>query len=528
MIKYSVIKNRYALAYSFCRHLLQKKYQSRGIIYPVSESHIQSIIAYPKIVDLIQKNDFDEHLFKGPLLEAIEVTRKELFPDLARKRFMPLDALADTLIVDEDDTEIIKSALKFEDLSDVKIHALPEKAAGKIKLLKKLYPDFIIPDTSKLNSDEALSENEIIQIYKNILLGIEKSFPVNFLKYDALNRSKVLVTFLVEKILCFNAVNIQSKLTIELLQKYNLSNICRFFNYSDAAVLHNAYPEIYPLWAGHCPSGFWDNKTNRIKAVKWLVEVKMSVDISGPGKIVVSEKDFILNGLSYLFKQKYNSVSRALHEAYPLLKPWQTGSLPFSYWNNQNAAQAINWMFKRLDWTADELPLKFKTGELNRKTFSQFGLAGLFEKKFNCSFFKAIDCAFPGKFRYWEFQNVSESFWRNPENIILLKNWLWCKNVDYKQDETVSKVIQKHKFYKSFYRVYKNIAQFKRTVNSINHEYSRSHKIYLRWQKLLSHEKAKTSAVNFLIYGFYSGIVKNSTAHTIEFVERKIRRLQRI
>lgn len=528
MSKYSQINKRYALVYSFCQKILQKKLQSRGTDRTISTQEIQSIIAHPLIVGLIKNHQFDEKVYKLPLQKAIEETRKELFPDLAKKRFVTLELLQDTLINPEE-SDIVKSSLKFPDLLKTNPQTLPEKIADKISMLKKLYPDFKIPDTSHINIHKKLPDSEIIQIYKNVILAVEKSFPLNFLKYDALNRCRIIVKFLIEILLGYDLNNLQSKLTLEIMYSYKLSNIVRFFNYSISAILQNTYPDLYPLWlTGHAPDGFWNNKENRVKAIKWLVERKLSLNISALNKIIITEKDFILNGLSYLFKQKYNSVPRALLEAYPLLKPWQCGSVPFSYWDDQNAADAVNWMFKRLDWNPDGLPSKYKTGELNRKTFSQFGLAGLFEKKFNCNFYKTINCAYPGKFFEWEFQTVPDSFWQNPENIIRIKDWLSYKKIDYSRNEAVTEEILKYKFYKSFYRVYKNVSHFKHTVNSIHHEYSRSHKIYMRWQKLLSNEKSKTSALNFLIYGFYSGMVKNSTARNIDFIKRKLRRLQRI
>ena len=51
------------------------------------------------------------------------------------------------------------------------------KIEKTLMLLKKIYPDCHIKDTSKFDGRDKLSDSDIIDCYKNVYLGIEKYFP---------------------------------------------------------------------------------------------------------------------------------------------------------------------------------------------------------------------------------------------------------------------------------------------------------------------------------------------------------------
>jgi hypothetical protein len=189
--------------------------------------------------------------------------------------------------------------------------------------------------------------------------------------------------------------------------------------------LGNAYPEIIYPWIGSRVSAeYWGNQNNRVQAVQWLVEEKLKVASHKLYKANISRQDFSNNGLSFLFNKYYNSVSAALAEAYPKKHQWEFGSVPFTFWNEKNTRDALHWLIEQKKWKMEDLPEKYKTKELTRKTFSEFGLATLFEKKFNKNIYQAISFAFPNRFYPWEFGKVSSEYWTNVWNIFQASRWI--------------------------------------------------------------------------------------------------------
>ena len=138
----------------------------------------------------------------------------------------------------------------------------------------------------------------------------------------------------------------------------------------------------------------------------------------------LKRKDFSANGLSYLFNTYYNSASKAIAETYPHLRPWQIGKIPADVWTDETAAEAIRWMLQEKSWQEDDIPQHIQCGNLNRKTFSKFGLATLFEKRFGKNLFRAIDAAWPGRFEIWEIGNVPRSYWEDQTNVYRASSWI--------------------------------------------------------------------------------------------------------
>ena len=74
---------------------------------------------------------------------------------------------------------------------------------------------------------------------------------------------------------------------------------------------------------------------------------------------------------------------------------------------------------KILKWT--EYDIKSK---LIQKTFNNNKLSGMLQTCFNGSVFKAIDNAYKGRFKIWEFSQVPRGYWDNIENCKEAIKWL--------------------------------------------------------------------------------------------------------
>jgi Protein of unknown function (DUF4046) len=549
---------RYNQAFRLCQELLYKKLRAHGKEpFGTYNNLIQSVLASLSVIDLIMEHDFDIDIYKPILVSAIDETRKQLFPDLAKKRFIPIDQIEEKLYQQE-------SKATLEELSIAKhennfiLQGLPEKSKAyikkiindspddishlryidqrqllkKVSLISQLFPDHHVPFVQVYWNNSKLNNDQIIDIYKCILAGIEKNFPEHFLKTQAQLKSKLLVRFLFTEIL--KITDAQHLLTMDknLFHEYKLTNVLRFFNYSLKKLMHNAFPEKFVTWqGGKISTNFWDQRENRINAIRWLIQKKLAIDITIAKKIQINKRDFSRQGLSYMFNTYYNSTSKALNEAYPELMPWQTGSLPGIYWDKAHTQKAIFWMLKKTGWQVSEIPFRYNSRQLTRKTFSQFGLSGLFENKFNCNIYKLVQYVWPGEFKEWEFGNMKSNFWDSAENRKKFSKWFAEKfniNMFNPQSSFGSlEEVREYRFFSSLYRYCRG--DFKRLLKSYAldlAEQNKSRLLIRKWERLIEREK-ETTLQSIILHGFFFNHVKNQRTGSIDKMDRMKRRIQR-
>lgn len=554
-----VFTERYNRAYHLCHALLNKKLQSLGkeSIY-TDNNLIQSILASLPVTDLIMQHDFDILLYKPVLLKAIEETRKELFPDLAKKRFVSVENIKELSDVDKSEVSVEKPDYLKQENSLI-LQGLPEKSKAyiekilsqapygthhlnlndhrnllkKVSLITLLFPDQKVPDTQSYLNNKKMTENQIINIYKCVLSGIDNNFPVYFLKYQSKYRARVLIRFLFINILRINDPENFLTVNKDLFTEYKLQNVLRFFNYSVKQTIHNAFPEIFVHWeGGKTKNNYWDSIQNRISAVRWLVEIKLGINVNNTGKIHINKRDFNRFGLSYLFNKYYNSVSKALKEAYPALKPWQIGSLPSGYWDLKNTRDALTWILDKLQWHPDILPDKYNNGQITRKTFSKYGLSGVYENKFNSNIFNLVNYVWPGKFKEWEFGNIPAHFWNAAINRERFSQWFLKKfhiNM-FKSQSYFSSLdeVKEYRFYSSLYK-YCN-GDFSHLLKSYAYDLAEQNKSRLllrKWDNLIKQEK-NTSFHSYLTHGIFYNLVKTHETNRIDSYKRMKSRLERV
>ncbi len=460
------ISKNYQRCYELTSKLLQKEFNLRGHKTNNESAElvdlIQSVVGHESIVDLIQNTPFSLQKYQQPIQEALQVVKKSLFPDVRKKRYFSINdeqsKYIEVYLVSEDSEDSIKTQnidlhsivnLLSSDLTEYfknqlllnnpyiadtlirlpktkkELETFKKNLNRKVYLFKKFYPDGKIENYKNINISKSLSKGQIINSYLKVYLGIEKFFPKNFLQKNTERRSAILTRFLIEEILETHPKNILSQKDETFFIKHKLQNIYRLFNYSFNRVLGNAYPElIHPWLQSRTPTEYWQGKDNRINAVKWLVEEKLNYSPDLLYKAKINRKDFANNGLSFLFNNYYNSVSSVLAEAYPDKNPWELGNVPLSFWTDENSVGAVHWLVRQKNWKISELPSKVQNKEFNRKTFSEFGLATLFEKKFNKNIYNAISLAYPNRFYPWEFGKVPSAYWTNNQNIFHASKWI--------------------------------------------------------------------------------------------------------
>lgn len=230
----------------------------------------------------------------------------------------------------------------------------------------------------------------------------------------------------------------------------------------------------------------------------------------------INRKDFANNGLSFLFNNYYNSVSAALSEAYPDKHPWELGNVPLSYWTDENSLLAVKWLIDKKGWKINELPEKVQNKEFNRKTFSEFGLATLFENKFNKNIYNVVSLAYPDMFFPWEFGKVPSTYWANTKNIFHASQWVANKegfgvnNITHsiREGELNFRLFEKY----SIGRVLKKMSNGK-IEQLFSAHFWKEHSAYLDEKRILRKIKnqnkrfTKLNIIRILLYGLFAGEV---------------------
>lgn len=576
------LSGNYQACYQLTAELLVHKMNGRGYhpdpLHPEFTDLVQSVLGHEPVAQLIQHTEFSRRRYQPQLLRSIDQVKKELFPDLGKHRFTrllpgqpaPMEPGDDEPTEDtssfqpnekiilhflrrhlpEADYDYFRHTLlpnlpgglavlrkNFSDFAHFKRKANIQSAAQKIKLFRRFFPNGVLPDWQKLNTKSRLGEQDITNLYLLIYLEIESKFPPHFLRKNGRRRAAILTRFLIENLLNTTPEAILREKDELFFVRHKLQNVYRYFHYSTNRVLGNAYPEVIPPWLhSRTKSNYWDEEKNRIAAIRWLVEKRFGYRPGAIYRMPLNKKSFAENGLSYMFNRYYNSVPRALRAAYPDLQPWESGNTPSSYWTPEHAAAAVRWLVNKKGWLPEELPHKVREKKFTRKTFSEHGLATLFEKKFHKNIYQAVNTAWPNRFKPWQFGKVPTDYWTDEQNIYDASKWI-AEREGYTGQEIVSAIRNRELTFKIFSKY--SIGRILRKISRGQIEkmftplFWAEHLNFLQEQKLLRKIKQqkttlrKTNFLYLLLYGFFFHTVLQSSTALDARYERIARRIKR-
>lgn len=589
MLSAAQVSKNYQECYRLTGHLLKQKFNQRGFEadpdHPEFVELCQSVVGHESVVLLLQSEPFAASLYRPALEIAIDEVKRLLFPDTRKKRFVSIDSLETEFLsspeggyspepewpvenqsAHERGGDGLLALLEkniapnlFEYFRDVLLSRFPgelenigvlirspradtprlpfPEIEAKLHLLRQFYPDGNIQFTAHLNGLESLADAAVAHAYLNVYIGLERSFPANFLQRDGERRAALLVRFLIEQILNARPDAILEQKDETFFIRHKLQNVYRFFNYSANRALGNAYPDlIHPWQQSRSASQYWEKPAHRVKAIRWLVEQRLGIRPEHLYQCPVSKEDFIRHGLSYMFNRYYNSVSKALAEAYPQLQPWELGKVPFEFWNEETTARAIRWAVAKKGWAVEELPAKVRSKEFNRKVFSEFGLATVFEKKLSRNIYRAVSAAWPGRFAPWELGKVPSEYWESRENVYSASKWI-AEREGIRESEIVQAIRGKRLSLGVFkkYSIGAALARLcKGRLDAIfaplfwreQRQFLQEHKL-LRKAKALKNSQRKSSLLDFFLYGLFWQEVQKSSLETMRRYERIAHRIQR-
>ena len=284
---------------------------------------------------------------------------------------------------------------------------------------------------------------DISKYYLEDVLVKGKNFPHGTWNCDEkYENAKNVTKTLIEKVLKWSENDIKEKLSANTFRKYSLTGMfIILFNASPYLAIDNAYPGKFKQW--ELPSvskKFWNMETAR-EATIWLIEEKLKWsddDIKEKLSANIFEKNSLGGMLVILFN---DNPYFAIENAYPgKFKPWELSGTPKYFWNLKTAIDATRWLIEeKLKWSDDDIKNK-----LSKNTFRKNSLGGMLAVLFNDSPYRAIENAYPGKFKPWELPSVQKKNW-NVKTAREATIWLIEEKLKW-SDEDVRRNLSKNTF----------------------------------------------------------------------------------
>lgn len=275
---------------------------------------------------------------------------------------------------------------------------------------------------------------------------------------------------LIENVLGWNEEQVKKYLNQETFNNNDLGGLIasKYYNGSPYKALTEAYPDkkYLPWEMSSTPTGFWDDKQNRINAVKWLFETQLNWSIEDI-KTNISQKVFIDNGLISLLGKQKGGLYTIVSEAYPEIHEWELPMVNSSFWESkENRIEAMDWLFKtKLNWSIEDIK-----SNISQNTFRIYGLSGLL-KYHNGSPYNVVAEYLPDEnIKAWELPVTPNGFWKKDENCIDAIYWMIDKfDINLNNLETLTKsFLMKQKIYGVVFNKYNDsMVEFKKDLINI-------------------------------------------------------------
>ncbi|MGU8987661.1 DUF4046 domain-containing protein [Clostridium perfringens] len=264
-----------------------------------------------------------------------------------------------------------------------------------------------------------------------------KVVPKNF--WDISNGIKA-TKWLIEEKLKFTDDELKKKISAKVFCDNNLGGMLRnCFNGSPYLAINSVYPNKFKEWEFKIsPMGYWRDVSNGIEATRWLVDEKLKLkdeELKEQLSMQMFKDNNLIGMLDVCFK---GSPYLAINSAYPgKFKEWEFKNIPNGFWNDKSRGiDAVKWLVEdKLNLSEEELK-----SCLSEALFVNNGLRGMLAICFNNSPYLAINSAYPGKFKEWEFKNVPRHYWKEKENAIKAVKWLVEEKLNLSDEDIKDKV----------------------------------------------------------------------------------------
>jgi hypothetical protein len=207
----------------------------------------------------------------------------------------------------------------------------------------------------------------------------------------------------------------------------------RHFDNSPYKAISLLYPGRFREWeVTNIGKGFW-NREKAIEATRWLFDEKLKWSEAEVIERITSQT-FADNDFNGMLRTCFDGSPYKVVEAlYPgKYEKRDMKFLPNGYWTKENAIKEIRDLFdNRLKWSHNDIAQKLNSSTLTKK--------GYYAKVFNSSAVAAVNAAYPGEFKEWEFKNFKRIEWTK-EKLIEAVKWLIESRLKWSEEEVKKKI----------------------------------------------------------------------------------------
>lgn len=249
--------------------------------------------------------------------------------------------------------------------------------------------------TSKKVDTSNLSD---VEVYLLIRYGSISRFPHNFLNKDSCKR--------ILRWLCLENYHMTREEICNLRQDFLFANFLggfrKIFDYNMFSLIQYSFPELnIKRWeTSKVSDNFWKDKTNQKEFIEWMAE-KENIDLT-------KLEDVSRITAAMLNKYGASKARRLAGGTFELIasatedrfQEWEI--LKMDAWTAKKATKAVRWLIEdKLKWSDKQIQ-----ENLTASVFQANHLGGLLKNYCNNSPIKAINLAYPGKFKSLKYSKL--------------------------------------------------------------------------------------------------------------------------
>lgn len=237
-----------------------------------------------------------------------------------------------------------------------------------------------------------------IEVYLAVRDGSLKRFPCGFLSKSTCK--KIL------RWLCLDELKMTRQEICNLKQSFLFSNSLagfrKIFNYNMISIIQYSFPELdIKCWeTAKVPDRFWNDKENQREFIEWMAK-KENIDLTrleDVSKITSSMlSQYGASKARIVAGGTFELISSATVNRF---QEWEI--LKIDIWTEEKAITAIKWLIEeKLKWSDEQVK-----AQLTASVFRKNHLGGLLKNYCGNSPIKAINIAYPEKFKSLKYSNI--------------------------------------------------------------------------------------------------------------------------
>lgn len=231
-----------------------------------------------------------------------------------------------------------------------------------------------------------------LEVYSLLINNEIPKFPPGFVSKEAMKEIIREVILNKEK---FKREDICANVSYDYLGKYKLRGSRRAFDNDIFQLITYCFPEFdIKHWElKKVRNGFWASEKNRKEYMEWLIQ-KENINPTKLSDLKKISAELIDKNLGRKAREYSNGVYNLILIISKIqIKEWQV--INISKWDDKKAIEAVKWLVEERLMCSD----KDVFDKITIKAFEENDLGGLLQNYFKHNVIKALNLAYPGKFK---------------------------------------------------------------------------------------------------------------------------------